>query len=628
MEHLSVYVRLRPTEEEHLIRPEDNRLVINDELLFNAQSVLVNASQDSTFQTIGMPLVEATLRGISSTLLTYGGDSSGKTYSLFGGDKDHEKGIILRALEQFIEQRGTCELSVSFYEVTSQDQLFDLLQKGRVGEVGVGGNLRGVSCVDLESVEQAQRLVKLAQKNRTEPSHQITSVQVVRKDLAAGEVIRSRLNLVDLASCCSNSGISRQLSLLESVIVSLGSSKSTHVTHVPFRQCRLTHALKLALCNRSNVALLCTIRPQNSYLGETLASIRFASRAAKIPITKGIINTDPDPFLQAVELKSEVDSLRRELSIQCLLSSGKHAIGTEPLTTSQLSEVNRQVEDFLIGGSYPDIISNRQLHAVFGAFRTILTKSSSTAESENLKTDMSKAGKKVVNSAKSNPARAKVEDKNSKKAEPESSRANTRKQKDETDKKSKNNEKNKELERKSSKQSNNTPIQSESVIMDLGEKNNDSTEQEQLDEPPDRETSFRMFREGEGRELVRLLREAEKEADEREKTAQEEAINCNLKIEIRNKLKNSNFGSQLPDGRYVISEDELEEIKEMKNLKNEIEKMRKNYEIYKAQAEYCRDQSAKTAERVIHEFDLWEQRNFATSSRPTENSSPTAPLHQ
>merc|ERR1711917_81194 len=119
----------------------------------------------------------------------------------------------------------------------------------------------------------------------------------------------------------------------------------------------------------------------------------------------------------------------------------------------------------------------------------------------------------------------------------ESTRANTRKQKDETDKKSKNNEKNKELERKSSKQSNNTPIQSESVIMDLGEKNNDSTEQEQLDEPPDRETSFRMFREGEGRELVRLLREAEKEADEREKTAQEEAINCNLKMEIRNKLK-------------------------------------------------------------------------------------------
>merc|ERR1719361_3416635 len=107
--------------------------------------------------------------------------------------------------------------------------------------------------------------------------------------------------------------------------------------------------------------------------------------------------------------------------------------------------------------------------------------------------------------------------------------------------------------------------------MDLGEKNNDVNDHDQLDEPPDRETSFRMFREGEGRELVRLLREAEKEAAERETTAQQEATNCNAKLELRNKLKNNNFGFQLPDGRYVISEAELEEIKEMKRLKKEIQ---------------------------------------------------------
>ena len=60
--------------------------------------------------------MEATLKGVSSTLLTYVGLGSGKTYSLFGGTKDHEKGIILRALELLIEQRGACELNVSFYE--------------------------------------------------------------------------------------------------------------------------------------------------------------------------------------------------------------------------------------------------------------------------------------------------------------------------------------------------------------------------------------------------------------------------------------------------------------------------------------------------------------------------------
>ena len=91
-----------------------------------------------------------------------------------------------------IEQKGSCELNVSFYEVTSQDQLFDLLEAKQTGEVGVGGNLRGVSIVDLESVEQAQRLVRLAKNNRSEPSHQITSVEVIHRDVAAGAVIRSR----------------------------------------------------------------------------------------------------------------------------------------------------------------------------------------------------------------------------------------------------------------------------------------------------------------------------------------------------------------------------------------------------------------------------------------------------
>lgn len=53
----------------------------------------------------------------------------------------------------------------------------------------------------------------------------------------------------------------------------------------------------------------------------------------------------------------------------------------------------------------------------------------------------------------------------------------------------------KEMERKSSKQSNNTPIQSESVMDIMNNDLNDSGELI-LNEQPDRETSFRMFGEG------------------------------------------------------------------------------------------------------------------------------------
>merc|ERR1712142_425019 len=95
-------------------------------------------------------------------------------------------------------------------------------------------------------------------------------------------------------------------------------------------------------------------------MSDTLASLRFASRAAKIPITQDV-NSAPDPFLQARELKREVETLKRELSIQSLLSGGRSTIGIEPLNANQIQEAKRQVDEFLQGGTYPDIVSNRQL---------------------------------------------------------------------------------------------------------------------------------------------------------------------------------------------------------------------------------------------------------------------------
>ena len=38
-------------------------LTVNDEFFFDSTSVLVNSSQEDTFRTIGVPLVEETLKG-------------------------------------------------------------------------------------------------------------------------------------------------------------------------------------------------------------------------------------------------------------------------------------------------------------------------------------------------------------------------------------------------------------------------------------------------------------------------------------------------------------------------------------------------------------------------------------
>jgi len=602
MERLPVYVRLRPTESEHSVRSVDNGLLIENQQHFPVAAVLTNSSQEETFKVVGLPLVKATLKGVSSTLLAYGGAGSGKTYSLVGGEQNHETGIIVRALEMLVHQRSNAEINVSMYEVTSTDQLFDLLRSGKPGEVAVGGNLRGVSSLRLESIETVQKIVKISQVNRSPNSHQITSVQVLRRDEAAGEIVQSKLLLVDLVSAGSCSPVSRQLSLLEHVVVAL-SSRSKNI-RVPFRQCRLTHALQGALGEKSNTSLLCTIRPDASYMQETLASLRFASRAAKIPITHNV-NSAPDPFLKARELKREVDALKRELSIQSLLTGGRSTVGIEPLNANQIQEAKRQVDDFLNGGAHPDIVSNRQLHAVFNAFRQSIAKSDLKVSDEKVT-----SGGKMRGGKKNGPMRGSRTELDEK-IEATSGNKSARKQKDENEKKNNKESRGdkKDIERKSSKQSTHTPNQTESITLDLTEKLNEA-QAEQNYEPPDRDTAYKMFREGEGREIVKLLRDAESCAIEKEHAAQREALCCNEKIKKRNEIKKSTFGSELPDGRKFIDEDELEKLKELKRLKAEIISASESYDIHKRQAEYCRQQAQKAAERVIFEFNQWEARNF------------------
>lgn len=64
--------------------------------------------------------------------------------------------------------------------------------------------------------------MKLIETNRTINSHQMTSITILQHDEAAGETIKSQLLFVDLASAGRNSVVSRQLSLLEHVVVTLG----------------------------------------------------------------------------------------------------------------------------------------------------------------------------------------------------------------------------------------------------------------------------------------------------------------------------------------------------------------------------------------------------------------------
>ena len=66
---------MRPSEEDHLVRPNENSeqlgLTVNDEFFFDSTSMLVNSSQEDTFRTIGVPLVDETLKGLIQLLTIF-----------------------------------------------------------------------------------------------------------------------------------------------------------------------------------------------------------------------------------------------------------------------------------------------------------------------------------------------------------------------------------------------------------------------------------------------------------------------------------------------------------------------------------------------------------------------------
>ena len=63
------------------------------------------------------------------------------------------------------------------------------------------------------------------------------------------------------------------------------------------------------------MVLVCTVRPEAEFIAQTLATVRFASRAARIPISEPKVNSTPDPISKMNELAGEVKSLKERILI-------------------------------------------------------------------------------------------------------------------------------------------------------------------------------------------------------------------------------------------------------------------------------------------------------------------------
>ncbi|CAB1349566.1 unnamed protein product [Coregonus sp. 'balchen'] len=359
-------------------RKDSRKGVVNNQLSswsFRLDGVLHDVSQEEVYGRVGRGVVLGALEGYNGTVMCFGQTGAGKTYTMTGATESYkQRGIIPRALQEVfheVEQRLDHAFSVhlSFLEIYNET-LVDLLASVRgcprvgpggmvvVEEAGGGVSVRGLSLHPVHSEEEALNLLFEGEMHRiigahalnknSSRSHCILTVHIESRSrtLSDAKYVTSKLNLVDLAGSerlgkTGSEGqvlkeamyINKSLLFLEQAILALADRRRDHV---PFRQTKLTHALK------DSLVLVANIYGEASQIEETLSTLRFASRMKCVQMDPAV-NEHTDPVLQVRKLEKEIQLLKQELCIHNTLAN-RMGMSYDTLSETQVAEIQSQVQ--------------------------------------------------------------------------------------------------------------------------------------------------------------------------------------------------------------------------------------------------------------------------------------------
>ena len=223
--------------------------------------------------------------------------------------------------------------NMSMIKVENEEQALDLLETGNY--------IRHVSSTSMNMASSR--------------SHAIFSIIIEGKNNSNDIITVSKINLVDLAgserlkSLNKNETIYNEtkyinlsLSFLEQVIVSLGDKEKGKINHIPYRNSLMTTILKDSLGGNCKTILIANVSSDIKYLDETLSTMRFALRCAKVKneITK---NEHIDLTVLINQLQTENLFLKKKL----IENNKKLPYIEEELTEFEKDECKILISDYL-----------------------------------------------------------------------------------------------------------------------------------------------------------------------------------------------------------------------------------------------------------------------------------------
>jgi kinesin family protein 6/9 len=253
--------------------------------------------------------------------------------------------IILEIFQQIKDIKGTAyDVYVSYLEIYNENA-YDLLDKNHsdleienwkkiVVYEDNNSNiiLKNLLMIKVENEYQALDLLMTGNLIRhvsstpmnlaSSRSHAVFSIVLEARDIKTDIMRVSKINLVDLAgserikmtgvpqyTITETKYINLSLSFLEQVIIALNDKKGNR-THVPYRNSLMTTILKDSLGGNCKTILVATVAVDLECLEETVSTMRFAARCAKVE-NEITVNEHMDLNILVTKLQNENKQLRR-----------------------------------------------------------------------------------------------------------------------------------------------------------------------------------------------------------------------------------------------------------------------------------------------------------------------------
>eukprot|EP01119_Soliformovum_irregulare_P008069 TRINITY_DN2089_c0_g1_i1.p1 TRINITY_DN2089_c0_g1~~TRINITY_DN2089_c0_g1_i1.p1 ORF type:complete len:929 (+),score=276.79 TRINITY_DN2089_c0_g1_i1:100-2886(+) len=383
-ENIKVAVRIRPmteTERRETWKSDQDTVFCTEEktnriISYSYDHVYgKDVSNTSTiYEEVGAPIIESVLTGYNGTIFAYGQTSSGKTYTMMGGEDN--PGIIPNAIQHVFDYiKSTPEreflLRVSYLEIYNE-VINDLLRPE-------GSNLniredkkRGIYIEHLKeeivvSPEHVMHVINSGESHRhvastdynliSSRSHTIFRMIIESNllgDTDGKSVFVSALTLIDLAGSekvvstsllrrREGAYINKSLLTLGSIVSKLSErKKGEKIGHLPYRDSKLTRVLEPSLSGNAHIAIIATVTAAWANFEESHNTLKFSSRAKKVQ-NKVVQAAGENDKVLLTKYKREIEELKERLEV-ALEAEEKLKVMEEKQTT-QTSNDNQEAEE-------------------------------------------------------------------------------------------------------------------------------------------------------------------------------------------------------------------------------------------------------------------------------------------